>query len=272
MTVTDTYVLEPSAEELDRLIFTSRFLAPVVEDSCRRAGLREGGYAIDAGCGPLGALPTIAGIVGRKGRVLGVDADQGALMRARQGLDRLGITCVELAQADVNDLTPDVAGSGADLVFCRLVLMHQADPEATMRRLGELLRPGGVLIAMDFFAAPVCDPPHPSVDRAWELTIEAMRLRGAHPETSRRYRDHCEAAGLELVSERGQFFPMPAAVVVTEAATLLRGSRATLEGAGHCTAQEIDDVLDALRPEDLPFGATAYSPVTVELVARRPVS
>ena len=272
MTSTPSYVLEQSQEELDRLSFVSELLAPAVRETCQRAGLVAGGRALDVGCGPLGALPTLANLVGVEGAVVGVDADPVALDAARRNLDAAGHDRVALVHCDANELTPEAVGaSGFDLAFCRLVLMHQPDPGFTMARIAGLLRPGGSLVAIDFFAPPVCEPAHPAVARAWELVIEAMRVRGASPGAARRYRALCAAAGLEVVSERGVFVPIPAVAVVSEAAVLLNGARPTVESAGLCPASEFDRLLDQLRVERVDPGVTAYSPQTVELVARVPL-
>lgn len=273
MTAQGSYVLDRSQAELDRLIFISRFLAPVVTDTCRRAGLSAGGRAIDVGCGPLGALETLAGIVGRDGTVVGVDADAVTLGTARDALEHIGLGGVRLIHADANDLTADSVGTADfDLAFCRLVLMHQRDPGATMARIAGLLRPGGALVAFDFFAPPVCVPAQPAVTRAWELVIAAMRARGASPDVSVRYRECCAEAGLEVIGERGVFFPMPAVAVVSEAAVLLTGARATLEASDLCTGAELDELLARLRADQLPAGVTAYSPQTIELLARKPAA
>ncbi|HEX9031969.1 MAG TPA: class I SAM-dependent methyltransferase [Streptosporangiaceae bacterium] len=271
MTSPSTYVLDQSEAELDRLIFVSRFLAPAVTEACRRAGLSQGGRAIDVGCGPLGALEALVEIVGPEGSVVGVDADDAALGTASAALQRLRADGIRLIRADANDLTPDGVGiSGFDLAFCRLVLMHQPDPAHTMARIASLLRPGGTLVAIDFFAPPVCFPAHAEVTRAWDLVIQAMRIRGASPDTSRRYREFCARAGLEVVSERGQFFPIPAAAVVSEAAVLLAGARSTIERSGLCSSAEVDGLLAALRTDQLPAGSAAYSPQAIELIARTP--
>lgn len=269
----DSYVLEQSGEELDRLLMVSELLRPTVEETCRRAGLSAGGRAVDVGCGPLGALPALARIVGARGTVVGVDADARALETARRALDRGGIAGVRLVHADANDLSPGILGEGGlDLAFCRLVLMHQSDPAGTMARIARVLRPGGTLVAMDFFGRPACEPSHPAVDRAWDIVIDAMRARGASPSTSRRYTELCARAGLEVVSQRGLFFPMPPAAIVSEAAVLLRGARTTIESHAIASASEVDALLGALRVEDLPADSVGFSPQTVELVARKPVA
>ncbi len=264
------YVLEPSALEIDRLLMASRLLDPIAAAACLRAGLGAGGAAIDVGCGPLGALAALSRIVGPSGRVVGVDVDGRALSTAQAALSRLGIGGVQLVEADANSLTAASVGTGFDLAFCRLVLMHQTDPAATMRRIASLVRPGGAVIAYDFFAPSTTEPPIPAVGRAWELVIAAMGAKGASPDASRRYREHAEAAGLEVMSERGTFLPMPLAALLADIAGLLSGARRVIEQAGIAPAAEVDELLARLRLDLVGRVERSYSALTIELIARRP--
>ena len=273
MSTRTAYVLEPSAAEVDRLLTASRLLAPLVAEACDRAGLGAGGRLIDVGCGPLGALGVLSDLVGPSGTVVGVDLDAMALAAARAALARLGADNVHLLQADANHLTQADLGAGEfDVAFCRLVLMHQPDPAATLRVLAALLRPGGRVIAFDFFNPPTCEPEVPAITRAWQLIIAATRAKGASPNASREYAALCAAAGLTVVSQRGFFLPVPPSVVLTDSAVLLSGARRGVEAAGLATADEVDDILAGLNAEAMPTGLRAYSPETMELIAAKPES
>jgi hypothetical protein len=136
-------------------------------------------------------------------------------------------------------------------------------------RLAQLLRPGGSLVAFDLFAPPVAEPGYPPLDRAWQLLMDGMRARGAHPETSRRYAELAVAAGLQVVSQRGAFFPVPAAATLGEARTLLTAASAALIDLGLAGATDIDDLIAQLTPEraSLHYSTT---PIAVELIACKP--
>jgi cyclopropane fatty-acyl-phospholipid synthase-like methyltransferase len=81
------YVFDGSPEDQQRLIRSSEALGALVTEACRRAGLAAGSHVIEIGCGPLGALPPLADVVGPTGRVVGLDASGEALARARAILD-----------------------------------------------------------------------------------------------------------------------------------------------------------------------------------------
>jgi SAM-dependent methyltransferase len=270
MTRTTDYILDTSRDELDRLLRAARLLSPIAASALRQAGLRLGGKAIDLGCGPLGALRDLHDVVGADGTVVGVDMSRDALATARQALDRLGIDGVRLVEADINMVEPAmVGGADFDLAHCRLVLMHQPDPARTLTRIAGLLRPGGALIAVDFFAPPRLEPGIDTVDRAWDLIIDATRARGASPDTSRRYRELCDAAGFEIESERGTFIPMPPPAVLNETTILLTGVRRGVEAAGLATAADVDRLLADLQAAFGSVSGRGWSPQTIELIARK---
>ena len=265
----DSYVLDPSDAETGRLVRAADLLATIAASAFHQAGLAPGKKVIDVGCGPIGALGMLREVVGDSGTVVGLDISSEALSAARTALEQRGITDVRLVAADINEVdSAQVGGNDFDLAYCRLVLMHQRDPAATLSRIASLLHQGAHLVAFDFFAPPRVEPALPEVERAWELIIGAMRARGASPDVSRRYGEHCDMAGLDIVSERGTFIPMPVSAVTQETTVLLTGARRGVEAAGLATETEIDRVLAQVSSHaDRP--GRAWSPETVELIARK---
>jgi len=271
MTATATYLLDDLPVDLDRLIHVAEILAPEVRAACQRGGLRPGGRALDAGCGPLGALAVLHDIVGPGGQVVGVDASTASLAAAGTILSRLGASEVTLVAGDINTVgLGDLGGAASfDLVFSRLTLMHQPDPVTTARRFGQLLRPGGALVAFDLFAPPVAEPGYPPLERAWQLLTDGMRGRGAHPETSRRYAELAAVAGLQVVSQRGAFFPVPPAATLAETRALLSAASASLTDLGLAAAADIEDLIARLAPERAAL-RYATTPMAIELIAHKP--
>jgi hypothetical protein len=78
--------------------------------------------------------------------------------------------------------------------------------------------------------------------------MDGMRGRGAHPGTSRRYAEIAAAAGLQVVSQRGAFFPVPPAATLAETRALLTAASASLTDLRLATAAGIDDLIARLAP------------------------
>ena len=177
------YLFEQTAVDHTRLQLVSGWLDQLTSETCVRAGLRPGGRAIDVGCGPIGTLALLADLVGPSGTVVGIEASPQATAAARTRLLSLGLTGVHVLDADINMVDPGalLQWGPYDLAVCRLLLVHQHDPVATLRSVMRLLRPGGRLIAIEPLrdaGFPRFDPPIPAVERIKELDVAHIRHRG----------------------------------------------------------------------------------------------
>jgi SAM-dependent methyltransferase len=210
--------------------------------------LSAGGRVLDAGCGTGGN----AALLGRHGRVVGVDLSELALELAA-GRGRAPLVCASVTRLPFADAT-------FDLVASFEVLCHRAvgDDVAALGELRRVLRPGGYLL----------------------VRLPALEwLRGAHDaavHTERRYR----AGELRARIARAGLEP----IRVTYLNTLLLPLAAAKRAAERLTRAEGDDLgpapplLEAffraalaaerrlLRRRDLPIG------VSLLAVARRPLS
>lgn len=97
-----------------------------------------GTLTLDAGCGGGADLVRFAA---RGGRLIGLDLSDGVQVAARltRGLDN-----VRIVQGDVR--RPPFAHGTFDRIYSFGVLHHLPDPEAALRGLAELLKPGGCLV------------------------------------------------------------------------------------------------------------------------------
>ncbi|MCX4572939.1 methyltransferase domain-containing protein [Streptomyces sp. NBC_01571] len=113
---------------------------PAYAAAAAELGLREGDRVLDAGCGTGRALPPLRAAVGPSGVVIGADLTPAMLAAAvRAGRDRDG----QLLLADVAAL-PLRTGS-LDAVFGAGLVAHLPHPEANLRELARVVRPGGTL-------------------------------------------------------------------------------------------------------------------------------
>lgn len=119
-------------------------IQPVVE----AAEIQPGDRVLDIGCGPGFLL----GEVAREAmQVVGVDLTPAMLAEARQRLEEKGYHNVCLREASAEALP--YGDDRFDVVLCRLMLHHAADPMRVLREAYRVCRPGGRMVLCDITAA-----------------------------------------------------------------------------------------------------------------------
>jgi SAM-dependent methyltransferase len=120
------------------------------------AQLLPGERVLELACGPAGVGLRAAAAVGPDGSVLLTDFSQGMVQAARDRASELGVTNVDFAVADAQDLAlPD---ESFDAVLCRFGYMLMGDPFAAMSETARVLRRGG-RVALAVWGEPA--------DNAW---------------------------------------------------------------------------------------------------------
>lgn len=163
-------------------------------------GRGEGPWrCLEIGGGGGSVARRLAELVGPSGHVTATDLDT-------RFLDALDLPNVTVRRHDVvHDPLEPLAH---DLVHCRLVLGHLADPAAVVAKLAGSVAPGGVLLVEEFEYGPlqVADRTHPlagAVTRVNDALLVLTRRLGIDVELGRRLPDLLEAAGLVDVDHVG---------------------------------------------------------------------
>ena len=161
--VSTGYVMGHDDRERRRLSLQASILNPLSDQLLRRAGLSAGMRVLDIGCG-VGELSMVAArLVGRHGRVTGIDIDEGALALAAARAREQGLDHIDFAHSDIGTYRTDAS---YDAVIGRHILIHTPDPRDVVGMAHSLLNPGGVAVFQEydfsvihrpFPAAPLCE-------------------------------------------------------------------------------------------------------------------
>jgi hypothetical protein len=248
-TGTPQYVLGRSGSESQRLIKQASFLHPFTERTFRRAGIGPGLRVLDLGCGAGDVSFLAAELVGPTGSVVGIDRDPGVLMVARERARQMDSTAVSFEERSIEGIG---ASGPFDAVVGRFVLVYQPDPAATLREVAGLLRPGGILVAIepDMSVGVRSWPPVPLWDQVSHWIRETFGRGGVHLDVGARLYPLFRRAGVPGPSMRQD-------VLVGGGEDL----RAVYE---HCT-----DMIRSLLPRMEQFGIATADAVQVDTLAER---
>lgn len=160
-----------------------------------RSHLRKGPVrTFDAGCGNGGFSIYAA----REGNdVVAASFSVGEQEDACRRADLLGVTGIDFRTLDLRQLEDHRAALGDfDQIICFETIEHVIDDEGLVRRLAEMLRPGGRLLLSTPF-----DAHHPlfSEERYPSATEDGSHVRYGY--SQRRLREVAEDAGLQVASE-----------------------------------------------------------------------
>jgi ubiquinone/menaquinone biosynthesis C-methylase UbiE len=156
-----------------------------------------GDRVLEVGCGTGVVVRDLAGLVGRRGEVVGIDPSRLLLARARR-------LCREAARRSRIALR---LASGADLPFAAnrfdaalaiTVILHVADPLTVVREMARVTRPGGRvgLQDQDFGVVALTHPDRALTDRIMQGVAEHVY---PEPHSGRRLPGLLRRAGLDGV-------------------------------------------------------------------------
>jgi SAM-dependent methyltransferase len=256
--------------EQRRLDRQGELFAPLAAWTLDALGIGPGNRVLEIGCGGGGLLAEVATRVGPTGSVVGVDRDAALLATARERVAPW--PRVEIIWADAVNYRPDDAGF--DAVHCRLVLMHQADPQAFVAHLVALARPGGRVAVQEYdmdgptdAPALICHPTFPALERAAAAVWAARQARGVDFHSGRKALARLGDAGLHdlRVHAAAIAYPLGDPALDLNLDMFARpGASAEVAAAGFMSADEYESLLAEIR-------AARQDPAFAHVMVRHPL-
>jgi SAM-dependent methyltransferase len=171
------YILATGGKDVKRLRLLHDVYGPGTQALLQRVGLRDGQRVVEIGCGSGNIACWVAQQVAPSGSVMAIDISPEQIEEARQQAQRLNLRNIDFQVADA--YSPRLPEATFDIVYCRLVLMHLTRPEAALRAMRSLVRPGGYIVCEEMDQACwMCDPPATAMTRFIELSAALGERRG----------------------------------------------------------------------------------------------
>jgi len=128
------------------LLHTIQFFKKYKDDCHQMLHLTNGLSVLDVGCGIGDDLIDMAGAIGPRGIVTGVDLSEALLAIARQNIKK-GPGNIELVKGDALNL--EFGDESFDRCRIDRTLQHIAGPKKALAEMYRVLRPGGIMLAFD---------------------------------------------------------------------------------------------------------------------------
>jgi len=191
----NNYQLGADPLELERLNRQGRVLAPATRTILEAAGVRTGMRVLDLGSG-MGDMAFVAAeLVGPTGEVVGIDRAPEPVAKANLRARHHGLANVRFLVGDIHDPAPD---GPYDAIVGRLVLMYVPDPAAVIRTQARLLRPGGLVVPIEFdLYSARSVPATPLVGQALSWLGETFKRAAIDPALGPRLWTIQQEAGLQ---------------------------------------------------------------------------
>jgi SAM-dependent methyltransferase len=256
-----TYSLGADAVEVARLEAQAAMIDEPTRQLLQSAGIAPGMRVLDLGTGLGHVAFAVADLVGPDGEVVGVDNEPRMVKLASQrAADRYAQ--VRFVEADVAAFRDDRV---FDAIVARLILFHLPDPDSVLRHHLTALRPGGLMIAIDYdLGAARTEPPVPLFRESVELMLAGFRAVGADPVIGARLGVLLTGLGLVEVRSLGiQTYEAPNASNGPSMVTaVLRSLSPHLVAAGIATPEQLglDTLAERLNEALRATGAVGLPP------------
>ena len=180
MTEQPPYVLGSDEAEIERLDAQAAMSAPATRLLLEAGGrISPGMRVLDLGTGLGHVAFDVANLVGEAGTVVGIDQSTRLLEIAEHRRLAAGVKNVTFVEADVRRFQDY---ESFDAIVGRLILFHLPDAVDVLAHHMAALRPGGVVLMIDFDGGSIrAEPPVQLVTTIRDWVEEAFRSAGANP-------------------------------------------------------------------------------------------
>src|SRR6516165_8393348 len=172
---TGEYALATGEAAAYRLGILHDLYGPGTRRVLLESGLRGGMRVADLGCGVGLVTALLAELVGPGGHVVGIDASGAQLAQARERLNGSG---ADVSFVEASATETGLTRGSFNLVYCRFLLIHLAEPARSLSEMFALLKPGVILVCEDSDLTASGSEPPSALDAFADLWVRLGPRRG----------------------------------------------------------------------------------------------
>jgi ubiquinone/menaquinone biosynthesis C-methylase UbiE len=184
--VAEGYVLGNQDSEIARLEIQATLFEPLTRQTLLNAGLKKGMRCIDIGCGSGSVTRLMANMVGKTGRVVGIDIDNRYLQYCNHNIT--SGQNIEFVHDDICKSRLD-SEERFDIVYSRFMFHHLTDRREAVHSMKRLTKKGGAIMIQDLDHAPgswLCYPANKVVNTLRKVYVALIKKGGGDPLVGRK--------------------------------------------------------------------------------------
>ncbi|MCI0596059.1 MAG: methyltransferase domain-containing protein [candidate division Zixibacteria bacterium] len=264
------YILGTHDEEIERLGLQHRVWRPKMLDGWRRAGFTTGQKILDVGCGPGYASLDLAEIVGPSGKIFAIDRSRRFLDALEAARKQRGLKNISTFEQDLDE--GELPSVQADAAWCRWVFAFLKRPRELLARIGKALKPGGVLVAHEYFDYGTWQfaPRSPEHEKFVQLVMQSWRASGGEPDIGLSLPGWLNELGFELKTLNPiiEIFPKTSYWWQWPKSFIDVGLRRMVD-LGRLTEDKARAILEDFAAREAQPGTLMITPAVLEIIAVR---
>jgi len=179
------YVLGNTLEEIERLKIQSSLFEPITKGALFKAGIRKGLICADIGCGTGDVTRMIGDIIGKNGRVVGIDINENYIRYCKEQTKQgnVSFVCGDITQYK------DFTDESFDMVYSRFMFVHLINRINALKHMIRMAKKGGTIIIQELDHSPdswLSYPKRKSVDTLRNLYVKLVKNAGGDPLAGRK--------------------------------------------------------------------------------------
>jgi len=178
------YVLGSTEKETQRLSIQSALFEKESVQTLNLAGIKKGMRCLDAGCGVGHTTLLMSNLVGRSGKVVGLDISEDNIDACKKKLGCVNDN-LEFVVGDLHDTI--LEESSFDFVYSRFLFQHLTNPEKAVARISKLIAEEGIIAIEELdHGLWLSYPPDPNLRVLLKAYVKLLRLSGSDPFIARK--------------------------------------------------------------------------------------
>jgi ubiquinone/menaquinone biosynthesis C-methylase UbiE len=245
-----SYIHGTDPDEQARLARLNRLIN---SQSLSRMHPRPGDHVLDVGCGFGLFAHETAALVGKSGRVVGIEREAAQIEAGKKLADAAGLSeRADVRQGDAYAFPlRDVEWGTFDIAHARFLLEHLERPGDVVAAMVRAVKPGGrIILEDDDHEALILYPAVPEFEALWHAYARAYETGGRDPRIGRKLVSLLAAAGAHPSRCDWPFFGACTGgesfdAIITNCRAILTGARDSIVTGGGISAQAFDAALGA---------------------------